>query len=224
MSEVKNDDIKCEFVNSEINEEFLTVDEIDELYIPKSEFSAALREAFYEQSKIFTSVIDNILSGMSSVSAESLDKIHNMAKLLNTKPIRNEELDKKLAMLMPKKDFLDNYNNNLINSKLFDPQPQMFVNMSKSRETVTVKPWTVKFIKTNPEAKLPHRASEGAACSDLYSVEKLTIYPGKTKLIDTGLQVAHIPSGYRLDLFDRSGFRAKGIFGSSSSLRRPSWS
>lgn len=81
--------------------------------------------------------------------------------------------------------------------------------------TNTIKPWTVKFIKTNPEAKLPHQASEGAACSDLYSVEKVTIYPGKTKLIDTGLQVAHIPSGYRLDLFDRSGFRAKGIFGSS---------
>jgi dUTP pyrophosphatase len=87
----------------------------------------------------------------------------------------------------------------------------------KSQESITfiVKPWTVKFIKTNPEAKLPHQASEGAACSDLYSVEKVTIYPGKTKLIDTGLQVAHIPSGYRLDLFDRSGFRAKGIFGSS---------
>lgn len=83
------------------------------------------------------------------------------------------------------------------------------------RGTIETKPWTVKFIKTNPEAKLPHQASEGAACSDLYSVEKVTIYPGKTKLIDTGLQVAHIPSGYRLDLFDRSGFRAKGIFGSS---------
>jgi dUTP pyrophosphatase len=79
----------------------------------------------------------------------------------------------------------------------------------------TIKPWTVKFIKTNSDAKLPHQASEGAACSDLYSVENVTVYPGKTKLIDTGLQVAHIPSGYRLSLFDRSGFRAKGIFGSS---------
>lgn len=81
--------------------------------------------------------------------------------------------------------------------------------------TISIKPWTVKFIKTNPDTKLPHQASEGAACSDLYSVENVTVYPGKTKLIDTGLQVAHIPSGYRLSLFDRSGFRAKGIFGSS---------
>ena len=93
--------------------------------------------------------------------------------------------------------------------------PEDFTLKSHESITFTIKPWTVKFIKTNSEAKLPHQASEGAACSDLYSVESVTIYPGKTKLIDTGLQVAHIPSGYRLDLFDRSGFRAKGIFGSS---------
>jgi dUTP pyrophosphatase len=101
---------------------------------------------------------------------------------------------------------------NIPSDFIFDPTYPL-----KSHESITftIKPWTVKFIKTNPEAKLPHQASEGAACSDLYSVETVTIYPGKTKLIDTGLQVAHIPSGYRLDLFDRSGFRAKGIFGSS---------
>jgi len=34
-------------------------------------------------------------------------------------------------------------------------------------------------------------------------------------MISTGLKVAHIPHGFRLDLYDRSGFRAKGIFGSS---------
>lgn len=73
----------------------------------------------------------------------------------------------------------------------------------------------VKLIKSHEDAKLPFRASTGAACSDLYSVETTEIQPGETKLISTGLKVAHIPTGHRLSIFDRSGFRAKGIFGSS---------
>lgn len=137
MSEVKNDDIKCEFVNSEIGNGFFPGE---------------------------------------SIAGRGVN--------------------------IPMSDFV------------FRPIPSDYMT-TLSLGTIETKPCTVKFIKTNPEAKLPHQASEGAACSDLYSVENVTIYPGKTKMIDTGLQVAHIPSGYRLDLFDRSGFRAKGIFGSS---------
>lgn len=73
----------------------------------------------------------------------------------------------------------------------------------------------VDLIKSHEDAKLPYKASKGAACSDLYSVENTSILPGETKLISTGLKVAHIPNGFRLSIFDRSGFRAKGIFGSS---------
>lgn len=73
----------------------------------------------------------------------------------------------------------------------------------------------VKFIQTDENAKLPKKAHEEDACSDLYSVENLTLCPGKTKLIKTGLKVAYIPNGYRLSIFDRSGFRFRGIFGSS---------
>jgi len=73
----------------------------------------------------------------------------------------------------------------------------------------------VKFIKTHDLAKLPFQASKEAACSDLYSVERVEIRHGETKIIETGLQVAEIPEGYRLDIYDRSGMRAKGVFGSS---------
>ena len=156
MSDVNNDDIKCEFVNSEIGNGFFPT------------------------------------SGCS-------DFIFNPLTPIRMCDPRASDINQ-----APGADFA-NYIGRWSRQQL----------TTKPRETFTIKPWTVKFIKTNPEAKLPHQASEGAACSDLYSVETVTIYPGKTKLIDTGLQVAHIPSGYRLDLFDRSGFRAKGIFGSS---------
>lgn len=73
----------------------------------------------------------------------------------------------------------------------------------------------VKFIKNHELAKLPFKASKEAACSDLYSVERVEIRQGETKIIDTGLQVAEIPEGHFLAIYDRSGFRAKGVFGSS---------
>jgi len=69
----------------------------------------------------------------------------------------------------------------------------------------------VEFIKINDDAKLPYQATSDAACSDIYSVEDVVIPPGKTKLISTGLKVAHIPTGYKLEVYDRSGMGAKGI-------------
>lgn len=91
----------------------------------------------------------------------------------------------------------------------------------KTENLLDTSPWKigvqffVNLIKSHEDAKLPYKASKGAACSDLYSVENTTLQPGETKLISTGLKVAHIPTGFRLSIFDRSGFRAKGIFGSS---------
>lgn len=69
----------------------------------------------------------------------------------------------------------------------------------------------VRFIKEVPTAKLPFKASTAAACSDVYSVESYTIYPGETVLVSTGLKVAEIPAGHKIEVYDRSGFGAKGI-------------
>ena len=84
--------------------------------------------------------------------------------------------------------------------------------------TIKVIPHQVKFIKADPEAKLPYKASKGAACSDIYSIEYVSIEQGETKIIDTGLKVAHVPQGHKIAIYDRSGFRAKGIFGSSTGI------
>lgn len=84
----------------------------------------------------------------------------------------------------------------------------------KSSFNMFFKHWnslSVQFIKINDNAKLPYQATSDAACSDIYSVEDVVIPPGKTKLISTGLKVAHIPTGYKLEVYDRSGMGAKGI-------------
>jgi dUTP pyrophosphatase len=70
---------------------------------------------------------------------------------------------------------------------------------------------TVKFIKTDVTAKLPFKATASAACSDVYSVDNVIILPGETVLVDTGLKVAYIPEGFKIAVYDRSGFGAKSI-------------
>ena len=59
-------------------------------------------------------------------------------------------------------------------------------------------------------AYLPKRANATDAGADLRSTEKLEIYPGETKMIDTGVAVK-IPQGFGGFVFNRSGQGKNGI-------------
>lgn len=56
----------------------------------------------------------------------------------------------------------------------------------------------------------PQKASEGAACYDVYATEAHTIYPGARELVGTGVYV-EVPSGYVLKLYPRSGLSLRGL-------------
>ena len=62
----------------------------------------------------------------------------------------------------------------------------------------------IKFLKMHPDAKLPTRGSEHAAGLDLYSVETVSIAPGKRAEVRTGVSTA-IPVGYYGRVAPRSG-------------------
>lgn len=62
--------------------------------------------------------------------------------------------------------------------------------------------------KLQKDAVLPSLGSAYAAGADLYSVEELTILPGETKLVHTGLAM-EIPVGYGGFIFARSGLATK---------------
>ena len=68
----------------------------------------------------------------------------------------------------------------------------------------------VKIKKLNPEAVVPTYGSEYSAGADLYACEEntVTIAPGETKLIRTGLAV-EIPEGFGGFIYARSGLAAK---------------
>ena len=68
----------------------------------------------------------------------------------------------------------------------------------------------VKLKRTAPNAILPSYGSEGAAGADLYALPDgdVTLAPGETKLIRTGVALA-IPEGYVGLIFARSGLATK---------------
>ncbi len=62
--------------------------------------------------------------------------------------------------------------------------------------------------KLHADAILPAYGSADAAGADLCSIEEVSIAPGETKLIHTGLAMA-IPQGYGGFIFARSGLATK---------------
>lgn len=69
---------------------------------------------------------------------------------------------------------------------------------------------TIRFRLLTAEAKKPTQGTEGSAGWDIYSGEDLTIAPGETAKVSTGLAV-ELPRGYYLDVRSRSGHAAAGL-------------
>lgn len=66
----------------------------------------------------------------------------------------------------------------------------------------------VKVMKLHPLAKVPEYATSGAAGFDFHALEDITVFPGKTVQVRTGLAFA-IPNGYEIQVRPRSGLSAK---------------
>lgn len=62
--------------------------------------------------------------------------------------------------------------------------------------------------KLDERAVLPTYGSEFSAGADLYAIESVTIAPGKTTLVHTGLAM-EIPCGYGGFIYARSGLASK---------------
>ena len=68
----------------------------------------------------------------------------------------------------------------------------------------------VVLVKSDKVLEIPQYKTEGAAGADLISVESLTLTPGGTHKVSTGISVA-IPEGYAGFVVSRSGLASKGI-------------
>ncbi len=68
--------------------------------------------------------------------------------------------------------------------------------------------FNLKINLIHKDAKMPHRANEGDAGLDIFSVEAKTIKPGETALIGTGIQM-ELPKGTEAQIRPRSGLALK---------------
>lgn len=68
----------------------------------------------------------------------------------------------------------------------------------------------IKIKLLNPNACIPERSNHGDAGWDLYSAARVTIAPGATKIIPTGIAM-EIPYGWYGQIKSRSGLGAKGL-------------
>ena len=66
----------------------------------------------------------------------------------------------------------------------------------------------VQIKKLHPDAVIPKYQTKGASGFDLHALEDITISPGDTKLVKTGLSVA-IEEGFELQVRPRSGMSLK---------------
>lgn len=60
----------------------------------------------------------------------------------------------------------------------------------------------------NENAKIPTYAHETDAGLDVYALEEITIAPGETVIVPTGIKMA-IPAGYEIQVRDKSGIASK---------------
>jgi dUTP pyrophosphatase len=106
-----------------------------------------------------------------------------------------EEFKKEDGLSQNKKDFL---------FTVLKSSMDKFEELSKNpRERIDV-----KIQRINDNAVLPSYAHPTDAGADVSACEEITINPGETKLVGTGLKVA-IPSGYEIQLRPRSGMSLK---------------
>lgn len=78
------------------------------------------------------------------------------------------------------------------------------INVVNSTEGIAKRIVTVPIQIINPEAKLPTYAHDTDSGMDLYALEDITIKPGETVLVPTGIKVA-LPPGFELQVRPKSG-------------------
>ena len=78
------------------------------------------------------------------------------------------------------------------------------INVINSTEGVAKRMVSVPIQLIHPDAKLPAYAHETDSGMDLYALEDITIKPGETVLVPTGIKVA-LPPGYELQVRPKSG-------------------
>lgn len=87
----------------------------------------------------------------------------------------------------------------------------MICNLIADTEGISKRNIDIPIELCHPDAKIPQYAHSTDSGLDIFALEDITIHPGETKLVPTGIKVA-IPLGYELQVRPKSGRSLKTKF------------
>lgn len=141
-----------------------------------------------------------VLQSIQQTINEPTEKI-KLVQGLNAAGIRSEDLI----------DILDQMSDELETLEISNEKKEFvaelclsIINVVNSTEGVAKRMISVPIQIIHPDAKLPAYAHETDSGMDLYALEDITIKPGETVLVPTGIKVA-LPPGYELQVRPKSG-------------------
>ena len=196
---VKNEDNEDIFFKNLFN----SVKELDPLLGDYDEMAQILGlpdESFKMFAPVFLCELEKALNN-------SNDKLI-MAQAMNLQGVKSDELAEYYRDLISQIDDLDGKIISQVKKDFLKQVLSSIINSIMDSEGATKRINQIPIELCHENAKIPTYARLGDAGADVYAVEDITIEPGETKLIKTGLKVA-IPRGYELQLCPRSGLSLK---------------
>ena len=162
------------------------------LALPEREFAFVSEQILSECEKSINNVEDK-LTLVQALNASGMKAEDLTASFIEL----GDQIDKNLAgqYSQQKMDFLKRFIGILVNA----------VN---DTEGIAKKMVSVPIQLCHPDAQHPVYAKAGDAGMDLYAVEDITINPGETVIVPTGIKVA-LPLGYEFEVRPRSGLSVK---------------
>lgn len=155
--------------------------------LPDKEFEILSSQLLFNLEKDLNNAEDRIIL-VQALNASG----YKVEDLVNAFDEICKQIDEQMTTLSnPKKDFLKR-------------MMGMLCNAISETEGIAKKIIQVPIQLCCDDAKLPQYANETDAGLDVYALEDITIHPGETKLIKTGLKVA-IPVGYEIQVRPKSG-------------------
>lgn len=172
----------------------------------------------FEELGIILSMPDELFATLAPIFLDELQKSFNnisdkltLVQTLNASGVKVEDLQKNYTDLINQID--DQLGGTLTRPKRDFLKSMMGItyNAIADTEGIAKKVIQIPIELCHPDAKIPTYANIGDAGLDVYALEDITIHPGETKLIKTGLKVA-IPYGYELQVRPKSGRALKTKF------------
>lgn len=165
----------------------------------------------FEELSALLNLPDEQFALLSPVFLEELEKSLNnpndkmiMAQAMNAAGITSEEIQEEYMKLCEELDSMAGGN---VSAQKIDFIKQMIgytYNAAAATEGISKRKVLVPIELCDERAKIPTYAHLTDAGLDIYTIEDITIHPGETKLVRTGIKVA-VPQGYELQGRPKSG-------------------